>query len=110
MSYAVSETAAGRTKPFPADTARSQQSVADAGEAKTCNVSGSFCPAGSEEACQKQVPNGGICNGNFEIITAVCLQKDAVLDALYPRLLATKNGTGAGFLRYIGYTTQHQHG
>lgn len=94
VSYAVSETAAGRTKLFPAGTARSQQSVvADAGEAKTCNVSGSFCPAGSEAACQKPVPNGGICNGNCLISTAVCLQEDAVLDALYPRLLATTSGS-----------------
>ena len=92
VSYAVSEIASGRTKPFPADTARSQQrqSVVDERETKTCNISGSFCPAGSEVACQKPVPNGGICNGNCLITTAVCLQEDAVLDALYPRLLATK--------------------
>jgi hypothetical protein len=93
VSYAVSETAAGRTKPFLADTARSQQSVVDTGEVKTCNISGSFCPVGSEGVCQKQVPNGGICNGDCEIITAVCLQEDAVLDALYPRLLAKTNGS-----------------
>jgi hypothetical protein len=93
VSFAVSETAAGLAKLFPADTTRSQQSVVDAGGAKTCNISGSFCQAGSELACQKEVPNGGICNGDCEIITAVCLQEDAVLDALYPRLLAKTNGS-----------------
>jgi hypothetical protein len=111
LSYAVTETVAGRTNHRPAEDARSQQSVVvDAPETKTCNVSGSFCRAGLEKACQKQIPtNAGICNGNCEIITAVCLQEDAVLDALYPRLLARTNGSKMIGVVYSATTADNNH-
>ena len=48
---------------------------------------------GSEQPCQRKTVAANICNQGYEIVTAVCLQEDAVLDALYPRLLATTKGS-----------------
>ena len=82
-------------RTLSAGTTRGKRSFvgAAARDMTACNVSGSFCLAGSEQTCQKKVPNAGICNKDFEIITAVCLQHDSVLDAMYPRLLAKTKGS-----------------
>ena len=51
---------------------------------------------GSDGPCQKATagdPGAATCNRDFEIVAPVCLQAPAVLDAIYPRLLAPENGT-----------------
>jgi hypothetical protein len=99
LRYAVTEIKtqsrrAATAASYPAE--HGTHSVAtDAGDAKkACTVGGSFCTTGSEGPCQKQqVTTPGVCNKGYEIITAVCLQQDAVLDAIYPRLLAKTKGS-----------------
>lgn len=81
LSYVVSETATVRTvsavEPMKFDTGTVPAAVN--AKAKACNVSGSFCPAGSEKPCQGQTVSANVCNHDFEIITPVCLQEDATL-------------------------------
>eukprot|EP01050_Picozoa_sp_SAG11_P014752 SAG11_NODE_1848_length_4170_cov_1.679931_5_plen_518_part_01 len=95
LSYAVSEVATAGEIPLP-----KQHSAA----AAPCNVTGSFCAAGSEQSCQLETASPNVCNKGYEIITSVCLQEDAVLDALYPRLHARTKGS-----RMVGvvYDTSH---
>ena len=93
VSYAVSETAAGRAALSPPHRVVVAAPIAKQG----CNSTGSFCVASSAGTCQQA--NAGaaalpeVCNGNFEIMAAVCLPGPVELDALYPKLLAKTNGS-----------------
>ena len=100
LTYVVDEAASARAAP-PAER---RQLHVNAADAKPCNVSGSFCPAGSETPCQLETVSPNVCNKGYEIITSVCLQEDAVLDALYPRLLARTSGSR---MTGVVYDTSH---
>ena len=96
VQYAVSETAAGRTAARPTELKILRPAaLPPAVRSPKCNTTGAFCAAGSEGPCQKA--NGAasptVCNGGFEIATAVCLQAPIVLDALWPRLTARAKGS-----------------
>jgi len=98
MSYAVSETTAGRAEQLVAAPLKDPRKPAQREGAPPCAVPGSFCVTGSDGPCQKATavdPSANVCNKNFEIVAPVCLQAPAALDAIYPRLLAPKNGTKA---------------
>ena len=69
LSYAVSETAA----------------VARRGVASAADNSG-FCAAGAEGPCQTPTVSAGLGNANFEIVSQVHLARNAVVEALHPRL------------------------
>ena len=99
VTYAVLETAAGRTSALPTELAAApRRPVASTASAVPgCNVTGSVCVAGSDGPCQTAndaahaVPT--VCNGDFEIMAAVCVQGQVELDALYPRLIARTKGS-----------------
>ena len=94
LSYAVSESANNRPNRSSGAPKSSRAPVAATAAAKpACNVSGSFCTVGSEETCQVETTSPNVCNTGYEIVSSVCLQEDAVLDAIYPRLLARTKGT-----------------
>ena len=81
LTYAVAEAAATPTQQA---VPRAQHIVTSAAT-RGCNVSGSFCTAGSEQRCRQPL-NGskeGLCNANFEIVAPACLHRDGTVDSLY---------------------------
>ena len=89
LSYAVSEIASSAIPDDPVPVSAPSTTVS------LCNVSGSFCPAGSETPCQTNTASSAVCGGNFEIVLPVCLQQDSIIDALHAKLQARSEGSRA---------------
>jgi hypothetical protein len=98
VSYAVSGAAAAAATTSTTDATNA---LVPQPEKHETGSPPSFCTAGSEQACQRKTVPAGVANQNFEIAMQVDLDRDAVVDAIHPRLSARGVSDGAGGVALI---------